>query len=557
MPYSWPSNIPDMIKNIPVGAQKLFIASYNGASKDGATEDEARMAGWAGVKRKYKKQGDSWVRKFLSASIKGAVESIPDDVLELPGSVPIGWMKLYNALYTKTHNSEFSRIKCWSAIKKYVYQDNKGEWQLRKNVPKELAEHIGTGVTMQVLKKTDQKSIFKVLIPIEESSFTKESDGTIILKGVASGDWLDKHGDVMDAAFIEKMKKNAIGLPVYFDHKTDEDHYAGQVCSVIETDQPIFAPISKLEKAWSPENPAGNVLVAKMAERIAAGKKYCYSIGGSISKAVKFYDQTVKSNIRRILDGDLHELSIVQVGALPGSEVGLVSKGLFFTKNFNDANFCDINPNNFSEYEEYLDGDLGMALVKMADEVIDPFWMDFEKASDIFADLQSGQPKEVDLDKLPKSCFFKAYPFMYTDAGGANHVHFALFDKSFRQSQLDKDEGAIQFFTKLRDRLGIKERDYNEVDFNKILVSTLDEAIDAKKARERLYLLLDEYLYSVRDIALHWNPDYKPEDRASDIKGLSEQLASSLVELSEDISHEVVYAVKSQLYKKEVTNNER
>jgi len=61
--YSMPDNIPDYIKNLPEGAQRVFVDAFNGAMDDGASEEESRMAGWGAVKNVYEKSGDEWVRK--------------------------------------------------------------------------------------------------------------------------------------------------------------------------------------------------------------------------------------------------------------------------------------------------------------------------------------------------------------------------------------------------------------------------------------------------------------------------------------------------------------
>ncbi len=60
MPYQYPDNVPDYIKNQPEGLQKLFIEVFNSAVKDGKSEDEARQAGWGAVKNKYEKVGEEW-----------------------------------------------------------------------------------------------------------------------------------------------------------------------------------------------------------------------------------------------------------------------------------------------------------------------------------------------------------------------------------------------------------------------------------------------------------------------------------------------------------------
>ena len=69
--YSYPDNMPDTIKNIPEGAQKLFIAAFNATLDDGATEDEARQAGWGAVKNEYEKNADGdWVQKATEFTLR-------------------------------------------------------------------------------------------------------------------------------------------------------------------------------------------------------------------------------------------------------------------------------------------------------------------------------------------------------------------------------------------------------------------------------------------------------------------------------------------------------
>ena len=60
MPYNYPDQVPDYIKNLPEGAQKIFIEVFNNTVKEsGKTEDDARQAGWGAVKTKYVKNESS------------------------------------------------------------------------------------------------------------------------------------------------------------------------------------------------------------------------------------------------------------------------------------------------------------------------------------------------------------------------------------------------------------------------------------------------------------------------------------------------------------------
>ena len=63
MPYTYPNDVPDFIKGLPEGAQKLFITVFNASIKEGKSEDDSRIAGWGAVKNKYEKQGEDWVAK--------------------------------------------------------------------------------------------------------------------------------------------------------------------------------------------------------------------------------------------------------------------------------------------------------------------------------------------------------------------------------------------------------------------------------------------------------------------------------------------------------------
>jgi len=65
MPYT-KNNPPDAIKNLPKGAQSIWIRTFNGLLNDGKSENQARQAAWRNVKLKYKKEGDNWVKKSNS-----------------------------------------------------------------------------------------------------------------------------------------------------------------------------------------------------------------------------------------------------------------------------------------------------------------------------------------------------------------------------------------------------------------------------------------------------------------------------------------------------------
>jgi len=79
MPYTI-DNMPDYIKNIPEGAQKIFIEVFNATLKETGDEDKARQAGWGAVKNKYEKQGDTWVQAAMTLRYVSMIADMPQDV---------------------------------------------------------------------------------------------------------------------------------------------------------------------------------------------------------------------------------------------------------------------------------------------------------------------------------------------------------------------------------------------------------------------------------------------------------------------------------------------
>lgn len=62
MPYTV-DNPPAWLKNLPKGAIRIGVETFNAVLRDTKNEDQARKAAWARVKTKYKKEGDTWVLK--------------------------------------------------------------------------------------------------------------------------------------------------------------------------------------------------------------------------------------------------------------------------------------------------------------------------------------------------------------------------------------------------------------------------------------------------------------------------------------------------------------
>lgn len=74
MPYDRIDQLPDSVReNVPKHAQEIYKEAYNSAEEqyedpderrgDESQEEAAHRVAWSGVKQKYKKKDDRWVRK--------------------------------------------------------------------------------------------------------------------------------------------------------------------------------------------------------------------------------------------------------------------------------------------------------------------------------------------------------------------------------------------------------------------------------------------------------------------------------------------------------------
>lgn len=540
MPYSYPNDLPSWAKNLPAGAQKIAVKVFNAVLEETGSEDKARQAAWKNIKDKYKKSGDEWVKKTFSVHLDEACENyddLPDDVLELPGKMPIVWQKVFNKLIQKNMSVPLARREAWGIVKKYVFQNKNNRWCFKKLDAPELILHksVNKVAKMQVFTKSlsNGKALFKMFIPFDSEKLLKsiEKDGIKFLKGVASGAKVDREDDQIDQRFVEKMKKSAVGLPVFVDHKHDNDHLIGSISSVEEVED--FVPVTELE----PEDE--NQYVRKVLRRIAKIKGYGYSVGGEITKAVKVWDESLGRFIRKILDGNIYEVSVVPIPAYGDAVQGiqLVTKNLDF---FSVDKLSEDDKDFFKSFDfDFNDGD------NIIDED-DGFWLDFEKAVDKIGEAHD-QPNisEINIDSLPDECFLtkdKKYPIKYPKDKQNIVYHYDLLDKAFHKAHKNNDSDAIEKLTKIREELSVSEREFEFVDFRKLLSGTLSGALEARDAREKMYEIVPLYQNLVWDIVYS---DASAEEKRNDLMKLSEQLSNELEELSQKISQDVIITVKS------------
>lgn len=69
MPFATTAELPPAIRRLPPHAQEIFLGAFNGAWQSYAgrgvheQEEIAFRVAWAAVKKRYRKQGESWVAK--------------------------------------------------------------------------------------------------------------------------------------------------------------------------------------------------------------------------------------------------------------------------------------------------------------------------------------------------------------------------------------------------------------------------------------------------------------------------------------------------------------
>ena len=102
MPYTV-DNPPNWLKNLPKGAISIGVRTFNAVYEQTKNEEQARMAAWAQIKRKYKKKGDKWVKLTSSvgsslvgarptgAPVLGASFTLTHRIIEPLLSKPLRW----------------------------------------------------------------------------------------------------------------------------------------------------------------------------------------------------------------------------------------------------------------------------------------------------------------------------------------------------------------------------------------------------------------------------------------------------------------------------------
>ena len=72
MPYLI-SNPPALIRKLPKGAQRIWIAAFNAFIRAHPNDEVGAIrVAWSAVKQKYRKVGDRWVRKEMEEKVSAS-----------------------------------------------------------------------------------------------------------------------------------------------------------------------------------------------------------------------------------------------------------------------------------------------------------------------------------------------------------------------------------------------------------------------------------------------------------------------------------------------------
>jgi len=434
---SFPGDVPDAVKTHGPGVQKAYVFGYNARSnrpfKNGA--DQAKLcddAGWRAVRRRFYLEDGRWHAKKTRVPLQDTYQrsdELPDDVQELP----IFGMKLWADVYNRSTASSRERRcnEAWDAVKKlYSYYD--GEWHYKKSRRHGRRRRMGEALTKAlhqcadgepldldtkgvIMKSSSPKDLdreweqeekrrrkrpgyFRVFVPFEMAKnaeggskciLEKRKDGLYVC-GIASSDSLDRDGEIMAAAFVQKMAAMAKGLNVYEEHRYGIQHTVG-VCTETELirDGRAFKAWTHLEPQWDPVKERGNRVVSDIVMKLEHGTTLGYSVAGWVTKVEDVFYQEHGREVPTIMDGELAEYSITSMPSNPDAEdLSLVRAVKSFRGGLDDE----------VEDEDDADGDESAEMAKSDDgERMD-------KALTHNSKIDSNEPSwgSVDKTKLPR-----------------------------------------------------------------------------------------------------------------------------------------------------------
>lgn len=234
-------------------------------------------------------------------------------------------------------NSNFDKDSVWLWLKKHCYRTVEGTWVYKKPNIKEkffniVKSFIKDGGTLVEENLNQEFNAFMPLAVLNKDAsginryvLEKEVDGkkTFYVQGVAANTEVDRDEERIGEVFIEKMKKEAKGLPLIVN-----THYPKSLDETIgvivksEGDKKTFEISAKLE------SPEANDNVKKALSKMDLGVNFGFSVGGRITKAFREYNKKLDKEIIVLADGQLHHVLLTNQPANPTTFAEAVAKSL-------------------------------------------------------------------------------------------------------------------------------------------------------------------------------------------------------------------------------------
>jgi len=371
-PYSYPTDIPDTVKNQSPGVQKAFIAAFNSAYREAISagksvstaESAGRQAGWANVKRNYYRESDGrWQPKKSRDPLLDNYPTfggLPHDVKQLPTVGVKLWAETYNASKARTFQKKCD--EAWAVVKKLFYTDGM-TWRYKKRthgrsrpmareIQKALESHrmkeklrfdVGENeMTPKSKIEKRRKGFFKMFIPFETEKreggqFVKvqERDGKKFLKGIASNNLMDRDEEAMSVNFVRKMASQLPNLPVFVEHEHHLSTTIGFVSAAKGFDKKVgeenvtfVSAETCLEPEFDPTTTLGNKWVSDILMKVEHGTPLGYSVAGYVTEWDHVHNDAIGKDVPTVMDGEIDELSITARPSARMADGSLVS----FTK---------------------------------------------------------------------------------------------------------------------------------------------------------------------------------------------------------------------------------
>lgn len=437
------------------------------------------------------------------------VKKLPADVKQLPINAQIAWMLKFNAHFAINKNRDESKKIAWEAVEQY-YEKVDGKWMVKEKsftIEEFLKTEVREFTKMserKVVSRTyrsinDKQGNFELFIPLEldDKGLTKvfkEDNGELYVKGIATHDAVDKEDERIRREFIEENRPTIVGKNLFFDHVHDLEHTGGYVSEE-------YGKEGSLGVIGHLESPEWNSKVELFLKKKEHGTKFGFSIGGRAIEIKKVFNEEIGRYVNEYVKGIFTEVTITPFPAQWGTELAVGNLGKSLAKTLETME-CE------EEYEE---------VEELTEEEI--FWEDYQKASSLKYESIEAKDAAKRLDSL------------WAKSNGVNSKLLTL--------------GVIKSLRDKRKSLGLDSTKLYFNDFDKVIVTSITDALDAREAKDRFDEIYQEYKYALDDVVL-WRGDLSKKDRIAAIKNLTLQLTTAVDELSSKMSAAVYVEVKAK-----------